>query len=109
MVRRSVPILQNGRIMRAKKVLYIIAYDIVDDKRRNKISKILEKYGSRVNFSVFECMFTDSQLLRVQKEIGNMIASKEDTVVYYPCCVNCFTKIVYQPCRRIAGDLVLIK
>lgn len=95
--------------MRAKKVLYVIAYDIVDDKRRNRISKILEKYGSRVNFSVFECMFTDSQLLLVQRKIGDMIDSDEDTVVYYPCCVNCYTKIVYQPCRRIGANVVLVR
>ena len=81
----------------------------IDDKRRNRVSKILEKYGSRVNFSVFECMFTDSQLLLVQRKIGNLIALDEDTVVYYPCCVNCYTKIVYQPCRRSDANVVLVR
>lgn len=95
--------------MRAKKVFYVIAYDIVDDKRRNLVSKVLEKYGTRVNFSVFECMFTDSQLLLVQKKILNLIDSSEDTVIYYPCCINCYTKIVYQPCRRTDANVVLIK
>lgn len=95
--------------MRAKKVLYVVAYDIVDDKKRNTISKLLEKYGMRVNFSVFECMFTDRQLLHMQQKIGKLIEPKEDMVVYYPCCVNCFTKIVYQPCRRDIGDVVLVR
>ena len=95
--------------MRAKKMMYVVVYDVVSDKRRNKISQILEKYGLRVNFSVFECMFTEAQLLDVQHRIEKLVVPQEDTVVYYPCCVNCFTKIVYQPCRRTAGNVVLIK
>ena len=34
---------------------YTIAYDIVEDKRRNKIAAILGAYGDRVQYSVFEC------------------------------------------------------
>lgn len=108
MVNVFVRILQSGK-MRAKKVLYIIVYDVVSDRRRSRISQILEKYGLRVNYSVFECMFTDAQLLSVQQKIGKLMVPQEDTVIYYPCCVNCFTKILYQPCRRIAGNVVLVK
>lgn len=32
----------------------IVAYDISNDKLRTQISKFLEKYGVRVQFSVFE-------------------------------------------------------
>lgn len=95
--------------MRAKKLLYIVVYDVVDNKRRYHISQILEKYGLRVNYSVFECMFTETQFDTVHKKIEKLIRSKEDTVIYYPCCVNCFTKIVYQPFRRMAGNVVLVK
>lgn len=90
-------------------MLYVIAYDIVSDKRRNKVAQLLEEYGLRVNFSVFECMFTDRQLSIVQQRIGELIDTKEDTVIYYPCCMNCFTKIIYQPCRRDTNNVVLVK
>lgn len=33
---------------------YIISYDISDNKLRNKLVKILEKYGERVQYSSFE-------------------------------------------------------
>ena len=82
---------------RAKKIFCVVAYDIADDKRRTHVAKILEKYGIRVNFSVFECMFTKSQYLKVQQALKEKIKGKEDTFVYYSICVNCFTKIVYQP------------
>lgn len=95
--------------MRAKKIFYIVAYDVVDNKRRCRVSQLLEKYGIRVNYSVFECMFTERQFGTVQQKIKKLIHPKEDTVIYYPCCVNCFTKIVYQPCRRMVGNVVLVK
>ena len=44
-----------------KKKFVVIAYDIVDDKHRTKISKLLEGYGERVNYSVFECMLRHCQ------------------------------------------------
>lgn len=83
--------------MRAKKKFVVVAYDISNNRRRRHVVKILEKVGVRINFSVFECMLTNSQLLRLQLDILKKIKLKEDTVVYYPICVDCYTKIVYQP------------
>lgn len=34
--------------------LYLISYDITADKRRNALAKLLEGFGSRVQYSVFE-------------------------------------------------------
>ena len=34
---------------------FIITYDVQNDKRRKKISDELETFGTRVNYSVFEC------------------------------------------------------
>ena len=82
---------------RAKKTFCVVAYDIKEDRKRARVSKILEKYGIRVNFSVFECMFTDIQLLQVQEKIKKILDKRSDTVIYYPICVNCYTKIIYQP------------
>jgi CRISPR-associated protein Cas2 len=82
---------------RAKKKFCVVVYDVADDRRRTHISKVLEKYGVRVNFSVFECMFTENQYARVQQILKDKMKEKEDIIVYYPVCVNCFTKIVYQP------------
>lgn len=83
--------------MRAKKIFCVIAYDIADDRRRYRVVKVVEKYGVRINYSVYECMFTQGQLERIQRKIDKLIIKREDTVVYYPICVNCYTKIVYQP------------
>lgn len=83
-------------VMRAKKNFVIIAYDIANDKRRTQVMKLLEKVGMRINFSVFECMLTDWQYEQLKRSILQSINIKYDSVVYYPICLGCYSKIVYQ-------------
>lgn len=94
--------------MKAKKIFCVVAYDISDNRRRNKIIKVLDKYGIRVNYSVYECMFTHIQFGKVQERIAKLIVDKEDTVIFYPICIDCFSKIVYQPYRRTGSKVILI-
>lgn len=72
--------------MRAKRIFCLVAYDISLAKRRNKLVKLLEPYGSRINRSVYECMFTDAQFRRIQKQVA-----------IYPICVSCYARSVYIP------------
>lgn len=80
---------------KAKKNFIVVAYDISDDKRRSRVMKLLEQVGKRINLSVFECMVTDSTLQQLKNDIGRKINRKEDYVVIYPICMNCYTKIEY--------------
>lgn len=86
--------------MRAKKNFIVVVYDVADDKRRTKVAKILGKVGVRINFSVFECMLTDKQYEKLKIDIAQKINLRYDSVVYYPICLDCYSKIVYQM-RRI--------
>ena len=56
------------RRINKKKDFWVIAYDIADDCRRSRIVKHIEKYGIRVNYSVFECMLTDTQLQQLREK-----------------------------------------
>lgn len=94
--------------MRAKKLFYVIAYDIADDRRRYRIVKAIEKYGVRINYSVYECMVTPAQLKNIQQKINLLIEKQEDTVVYYPICMNCYTKIIYQPESRKPAAVTIV-
>lgn len=93
---------------RSSKRLIVVAYDISNDRRRAKAVKILEKVGVRVNFSVFECMLTSKQYESLQKDLLQVIALKEDTVVYYPICMDCYSQIVYQPRKRETYPIVRV-
>lgn len=72
-------------------MLILITYDISDDKRRNKIASILEGYGNRVNFSVFECILSQTKLNKLTKEIQSII-DKKDNIRFYYLCQNCIKK-----------------
>lgn len=80
-----------------KKHYYVVAYDIANTKRRMKIVKILEGLGMRVNFSVFECMLTRKQFEIMCEQIQKLIVAREDQIIIYPICTECFARIIYYP------------
>lgn len=82
------------------KRLYVVVYDTSDNKRRQKIVKLLEKTGIRINWSVFECMITLSQRDVLTSEINKIVHPKEDTVVIYPICKDCYSKAIYFPDKQ---------
>lgn len=83
--------------MKARKSFIVIAYDITDDRRRYRVVKALKQYGTAINMSVYECMLTDSQFEKLRIRLGKLIDVESDKIVYYPICMDCFTKITYQP------------
>lgn len=64
--------------MRAKKKFYVIAYDTSSVKRRQLIVKLLEPYGRRINYSVYECMLTETQLSEVVQNIMKIVVAGKD-------------------------------
>lgn len=61
----------------------IISYDIVQDRRRTKIRKFLQGYGSRVQYSVFECDLTAEQFTRVLAGLVRLADPQTDSVRCY--------------------------
>jgi CRISPR-associated protein Cas2 len=72
----------------------VVSYDIHDDKRRNRIHKVLKNFGERIQFSVFECDLTKEQLLRMQHALNRIIKEDDqDSVRFYHLCDSCQHKI----------------
>jgi CRISPR-associated protein Cas2 len=69
-------------------MLYIVSYDIPDDKKRLRISKTLRDFGTRVQYSVFECIIDDKGLEIMTAKISRLI-SDEDSVRIYAICAKC--------------------
>ncbi len=61
----------------------IISYDIVDDKRRTKVMKLLKGYGTRVQYSVFECDLNPAEFSRLGRELRDLIDQNVDSVRCY--------------------------
>lgn len=64
---------------------YIIAYDISDDKRRNKLSALLDKYGTRVQYSIYEIEINQTKLKYLIKKIKEqkLCDKNSDSVRFY--------------------------
>ena len=70
-------------------MLYLVSYDIPDDRRRTKLAKTLKDFGDRVQFSVFECLLDTDLLKKMTDRIKEIIAVQEDSVRIYSLCAGC--------------------
>lgn len=73
--------------------LYVVAYDIPDDKRRTKVHKILKGFGQWTEFSLFECFLTKKELLQMRAKLNEHLHAQQDRVRIYLICEQCLTKI----------------
>ena len=74
------------------KQFLVVAYDIADDRRRQKIAKLLVQYGTRCNKSVFECLLTESKIRKMQQQLLRLVHEQEDVILYYYLCMPCVLK-----------------
>ena len=70
-------------------MLTVIAYDIVNDRRREAVSTLLEDHGQRVNYSVFECELEGEEFARLRTHLSRLIDAREDRIVLYRLCEGC--------------------
>ena len=61
---------------------YLICYDICDEKRLPKVFKLMRGFGDHLQFSIFECQFTSSDLVRCREALRAVIHHKEDQVLF---------------------------
>lgn len=60
----------------------LICYDVVDDKRRGRLAKVLGKYGDRIQYSVFVVDISPARFLRLKEEVTTKIQLGEDSVLF---------------------------
>lgn len=77
----------------SKKIFGLVAYDVTDDKRRNRLHKSLKGYGYPVQLSVFEYLLFESELEEMTKAIKRIVDMKEDSVRIYIFCASCEKKV----------------
>ena len=70
-------------------MIYIIAYDIADSKRRLRVAKTLESWGYRIQESVFQLRLDTPTLARVRSRLAALISETDDVIHIYPICSSC--------------------
>lgn len=64
--------------------VWLICYDICDDKRLRKVYKVMRGYGDALQYSVFRCVLSDVQLATLKDRLLGVIATQEDQVLFVP-------------------------
>lgn len=71
---------------------YVVTYDIMSDKIREKVADCLEDYGDRVQLSVFETDIDAGQYQKMVSRLEKLVDKKNDSVRIYPVCSSCLEK-----------------
>ena len=69
-------------------MLVLITYDVdtttkAGEKRLRKVAKECVNYGQRVQNSVFECLLTEAQLVRLKAVLSSIIDDATDSIRFY--------------------------
>jgi len=76
-----------------EKQFIVASYDIRDEERLRKVAKVMEDYGFRVLYSVFECYIERDLFEQMKRRVEKIIDPLEDSVIYYFLCEHCREKI----------------
>jgi CRISPR-associated protein Cas2 len=61
---------------------YLICYDICDEKRLRNVFQTMRGFGDHLQFSVFECQLTATDLARCRTALASIIHHTEDQVLF---------------------------
>ena len=61
--------------------VYVIAYDIRDDRRRARVAALLSRYARRVQFSVFSAYMSLADVSLLNRELSSAIDRSVDQVL----------------------------
>ncbi|MCL0065608.1 CRISPR-associated endonuclease Cas2 [Dehalococcoidia bacterium] len=81
----------------------VISYDISDDRKRNKVANILEDYGKRVQYSVFECRLDEKTLAELIDKL-KPFPERNDSIRVYQICEACLKRVILLGKGKIAEE-----
>jgi CRISPR-associated protein Cas2 len=61
---------------------YLVCYDICDEKRLRRVFQIMRGYGDHLQYSIFECQLTASDLAKCRAVLAATINTAEDQVLF---------------------------
>ncbi|GAB4437245.1 MAG: hypothetical protein OHK0015_29840 [Chloroflexi bacterium OHK40] len=88
--------------------LYIVAYDIPDDKRRTKVHRLLCGYGQWTQYSLFECWLTRRQIIELRAKLARHLVTERDSIRLYPLCGGCQGGVVTMGGAKPADPVTVI-
>lgn len=94
-------------------MIYFIAYDIREDKVRNRLIKKIQELGFvRIQKSLFLGDIQVKTLLSLEVFIGDLLSFNEDSIYLFPQCLEDFHNTIFisklENQKRFISELVII-
>ncbi|RMG01827.1 MAG: CRISPR-associated endonuclease Cas2 [Nitrospirae bacterium] len=86
-------------------MIVCVAYDIGDDKARNRVSLMLAKKGVRLQKSVFLIELKQKELKTFARKLRRMVSNK-DAIALFPLCARCRGDAIQINCYSPEGVYV---
>lgn len=72
----------------------VVAYDIADGRRLNRVAKVMKDYGVRVQKSIFEVEVSAAVFAQMKLRTESEMEPAEDGVKYFPLCERCADTLI---------------
>ncbi len=66
------------------RLLYIVTYDICNDKRLRSVYRLMNGYGDPMQYSVFRCELSDKERIQLMEKLHKVLKHDEDQVLFFP-------------------------
>jgi CRISPR-associated protein Cas2 len=73
---------------------YFVCYDLSDDRRRERMARVLLDYGKRIQESVFRMDLDEELHERMMVRLRREVDESWDCVHVFSLCKNCVGKVV---------------
>lgn len=61
---------------------YFVTYDISNPERLRRVFKVMRRFGDHLQLSVFRCILSDRELVRLRAALADEINFAEDQVLF---------------------------
>lgn len=68
---------------------YMLSYDVRDERRLKRVARVLEGFGTRLQYSVFRCCLSPRDLERLRWELTKVMDGEEDDLLIVGLCSTC--------------------
>ncbi|MGI6454162.1 MAG: CRISPR-associated endonuclease Cas2 [bacterium] len=72
---------------------YLVGYDVCDPKRLRKTARLMEGYGHRIQYSIFQVQATAKQIERLRWELSQILKD-EDHLLIIGLCRHCVENVI---------------
>lgn len=86
----------------------VVSYDVAGDRRRRKIAKVMESFGTRKQYSVFDCTLDEGRLQKMKKKLNRLLKPEQDSIRIYRICERCRSSIEIMGTGTIKDDEDLV-